>query len=78
MAKRKPADKVGIIVRMPEALRRQLAEAAKRNGRSLNAEIGRRLAQSFLWHDIETIVQSTASALQRAGIKPPTTKEDKS
>jgi Arc-like DNA binding domain len=40
---RKPADKVGIIVRFTEALRRRIERGAKANHRSMNSEIVARL-----------------------------------
>ena len=36
------------ILRMPDGMRQQFAEIAKRNGRSLNAELVYRLSQSLL------------------------------
>jgi hypothetical protein len=44
---RKPADKVGIIVRFSEALRRRIEKAAKAHNRSMNSEIVGRLEESF-------------------------------
>jgi hypothetical protein len=43
---RKPADTIQLKVRMSEALRRQMEDAAARNGRSMNAEIVARLEYS--------------------------------
>jgi Arc-like DNA binding domain len=43
---RKPTDMVALQVRLTEGLRRKLANAADKNGRSLNAEIVWRLGQS--------------------------------
>jgi hypothetical protein len=47
MPKRKPTDIVPLQVRMPEALRQNLAVEAERNQRSLNGEIVWRLGQTF-------------------------------
>ena len=44
---RKPSDTVALQVRLVEGLRRKLAGAAEKNGRSLNSEIVWRLGQSF-------------------------------
>src|SRR5262245_13332521 len=44
---RKPADKVGIIVRLSEALRRRIEKTAQKNNQSMNLEIVRRLEESF-------------------------------
>jgi Arc-like DNA binding domain len=44
---RKPDETINLRVRMPEALRKGLAEAAEKNQRSLNSEIVFRLGQSF-------------------------------
>jgi Arc-like DNA binding domain len=43
---RKPTDTVQLKVRLSEALRRQMEDAAARNGRSMNAEIVARLISS--------------------------------
>ena len=45
--KRKPADTVALQVRMPEALRQQLAAEAEKANRSLNSEVLWRLGQTF-------------------------------
>ena len=50
---RKPADKVGLILRFDEALRRQLERAAKAHNRSMNAEIVQRLVASFQREEME-------------------------
>lgn len=44
---RKPTDTVQLKVRLSEALRRQMEDAAARNGRSMNAEIVTRLQSSI-------------------------------
>jgi hypothetical protein len=44
---RKLADTIQLKVRMSEALRRQMEDAAARNGRSMNAEIVARLQYSI-------------------------------
>jgi Arc-like DNA binding domain len=43
----KPNDAIALQVRMTEGLRRKLASAAEKNGRSLNAEILWRLGQTL-------------------------------
>jgi len=43
----KPNDPIALQVRMTEGLRRKLASAAEKNGRSLNAEILWRLGQTL-------------------------------
>jgi hypothetical protein len=50
---RKPTDTIALQVRMPEAVRRQLASAAEKNARSLNSEILWRLGQTLSeeWRD---------------------------
>lgn len=45
--KRKPTDTVALQVRMPEALRQELAIAAEKANRSLNSEVLYRLGQTF-------------------------------
>jgi predicted HicB family RNase H-like nuclease len=50
---RKPTDTIQLKVRMSETLRRQMEDAAVRNGRSMNAEIVARLGNSIqksAWH----------------------------
>ena len=43
-----PSDKADqFVVRMPDGMRNKIAEAAKRNGRSMNAEIIFRLEATF-------------------------------
>lgn len=44
---RKPTDTIQLKVRMSEMLRRQMEDAAARNGRSMNAEIVARLGHSI-------------------------------
>ena len=46
-AMHKPNDPIALQVRMTEGLRRKLASAAEKNGRSLNAEILWRLGQTL-------------------------------
>ena len=48
---RKPADKVGMVVRFSEALRRRIEKAAQANNQSMNSEIVRRLEESFRSED---------------------------
>jgi hypothetical protein len=44
---RKPSDIIALQVRLAESLRRKLATAAEKSGRSLNSEILWRLGQTF-------------------------------
>jgi DNA-binding MarR family transcriptional regulator len=49
----KPNDAIALQVRMTEGLRRKLASAAEKNGRSLNAEILWRLGQTLVEEERE-------------------------
>lgn len=56
------------IVRFPDGMRQALKDAAKRNGRSLNAEIVQRLSASFgeaTGLSNEQLLQILAARLQR-------------
>ena len=73
MAQRKKTATVQLKVRMKEPLRGQLEKAAKDRGVSLNAEIGKRLEQSF---DIENrfggpqlleLIEMIASVMRSTG-----------
>jgi Arc-like DNA binding domain len=67
---RKPADKVGIVVRFSEALRRRIEKAAKARNRSMNAEIVERLEASFRNEDRQGEMEAMAErAAERAGEK---------
>jgi plasmid stability protein len=57
---RKPADLVKLNLRFPEALRSRLEKYAARNNRSLNAEIVRRLENSFKGDDLEDLFERLA------------------
>jgi hypothetical protein len=59
---RKPTDPVQLKLRFYEKLRRQLERAAANNGRSINAEIVHRLAESF---DLEHALHGRISELER-------------
>jgi hypothetical protein len=66
-------------VRMPDGLRDRIAEAAKANGRSMNAEIVFRLEESFGEAHIEqaktrdwtAMVDEVVAALRKNGWRPP-------
>lgn len=53
------------VVRFPDGMRDQIAEAAKNNNRSMNAEIVARLQQSFDTRDTD-LAQDTASAMLKS------------
>lgn len=61
--KTQPGDKY--IVRFPDGMRDQIAEAAKNNNRSMNAEIVARLQQSFETRDTD-IAQDTVGAMLKS------------
>ena len=65
---RKLTDEVQLKLRFSEALRRRLAREARRQKRSLNAEIIARLDQSLLSQEAD-LVTTTAKALL-AGLDP--------
>ena len=60
---RKPTDTVKLQLRFHEALRRRLAQEAKRHDRSLNAEIVHRLEQSL---DVPEQAAALASEVRSA------------
>jgi hypothetical protein len=63
---RKPADKVGLILRFDEALRRQLERAAKAHNWSLNSEIVERLRASFQREGLEAfLARQMATAAEK-------------
>jgi hypothetical protein len=69
---RKRTDTVKLQLRLMEALRRNLSQAAKNNRRSMNAEIVSRLDQSFLQQNFSALMRehidnaSTAAATKAA------------
>jgi hypothetical protein len=69
---RKRTDIVKLQLRLPEALRRNLSQAAKSNRRSMNAEIVSRLDESFLRGNLAALMRehienaSTAAATKAA------------
>jgi Arc-like DNA binding dprotein len=65
---RKLTDEVQLKLRFPEALRRPLAREARRNKRSMNAEIVARLNQSLLSQGAD-LTTAVAEALV-AGMNP--------
>jgi hypothetical protein len=74
---RRPSDTVQLKLRFPEKLRLRIEQVADRNRHSMNAEIVRRLEQSFEKDDsnarMEAIAQATATAViekfEAVGIK---------
>jgi Arc-like DNA binding domain len=62
---RKPADKVGIIVRFTEALRRRIERGAKANHRSMNSEIVARLEAAYLEEDRQASASEWLLKMQR-------------
>jgi ATP-dependent helicase/DNAse subunit B len=62
---RKPTDPVKLQLRFHEALRRRLAQEAKKHDRSLNAEIIQRLEQSFREQDQKQLMTSIAQESAR-------------
>jgi flagellar motor switch protein FliG len=63
---RKPADLVPLMLRLPEDLRRRIEREATRNQRSLNAEVVRRLEDSFRSEDSAQLIDKTAKATAAA------------
>jgi hypothetical protein len=69
---RKPADKVGLVLRFSEALRRRIEKAAEGHKQSMNSEIIERLEASFQKEDrqaeLEAIAdRAAAKAAKRGG-----------
>lgn len=68
MSDRPERDLNRYIVRFPEGMRDRIADAAKANGRSMNAEIVHRLEQSFagdLGRDVEELRRMMAEVKVR-------------
>jgi hypothetical protein len=63
---RKPTDTVQLKLRFPEKLRVRIEAAAKKNSRSMNSEILRRLEQSFYAEDLNAVIQASAQATATA------------
>ena len=59
---RKPADLVPLMLRLSEDLRHRIEREANRNQRSLNAEVVRRLEQSFRNDESAQLVANTVKA----------------
>ena len=57
---RRPTEIVQLKLRFPEALRRNLSQAAKNNRRSMNAEIVSRLDESFLRGNLAALMREHA------------------
>jgi hypothetical protein len=66
---RKPTDTVQLKLRFPEALRRKLEKDAAKHSQSMNAEIVRRLDESFKWDQgeeaVKRLVADSEQALKR-------------
>ena len=60
---RKPADKVGLVLRFTEGLRRRIEKAARAHHRSMNAEIVERLEASFRAEDWDAGIEGMAEKL---------------
>jgi hypothetical protein len=60
---RKPTDTVPLMLRLPENLRRRIEHSAKKQQRSLNAEIIHRLEESFTRQDQAALIEKTATAV---------------
>ena len=60
---RKKSETVQLKLRFPESLRLRIDSAAKQNQRSMNAEIIKRLEQSFQRQDQAALVERTATAV---------------
>jgi hypothetical protein len=56
MVARKPTDVVQVNLRLRESLRRRLEREAERRGLSFNAELIRRLRESFDREDLEATI----------------------
>jgi hypothetical protein len=56
---RKPAETVQVNLRMKEVMRRRLDQAAKKHGVSLNAEMMRRLEESFTQEEQRSLKEVT-------------------
>jgi hypothetical protein len=75
---RKPSDVVALQVRLPEAMRKQIAADAERNKRSLNGEILWRLSQTMdsRWTEyvteLERQAQADAEFIERMRANPET------
>jgi hypothetical protein len=50
------ADTVPLLLRLNKKTHRRIVKSAKRNSRSLNAEIGNRLEQTFVRYDQELAI----------------------
>jgi hypothetical protein len=64
---RKPGDKVGLLLRFDETLRRAIARSAKAHNRSMNAEIVQRLMTSFQREEMEAFLARHATDAAERG-----------
>jgi hypothetical protein len=59
---RKPEKITPVKLRIPERTRRMIAVEARKNKRSTNQEMVRRLERSFMDQGVEALIQSTVQA----------------
>jgi hypothetical protein len=73
VAKRTKTSKADIKIRLIEGLRKQIEQAAKENGQSMNAEMITRLAASFHNDTMRDLIKlELEQAMRRAGYTPVT------
>lgn len=63
---RKPTDIVPLMLRLREDLRRRLDNDARRNHRSLNAEVLARLEASYAKENLGKVIKQTADTVARS------------
>jgi Arc-like DNA binding domain len=66
---RKPSETVQLKLRFPERLRQRIESAAARDERSMNAEIVRRLEQSFQKEDLQANQARLAEAAATTAVE---------
>jgi Arc-like DNA binding domain len=67
MARRKLTDVVQVNLRLRESLRRRLEEEAEKRGFSFNAELTRRLEESFEREELNEALRATMRQVLREG-----------